>query len=71
LIVTIVYELDSNQISQIVKDLKNHGYIVGVDFDFEYSAGRFDWQTSTSIPKQTKFTFYNETLGTFFYLKYI
>ena len=68
-IVVIVKEKDANEISQLVKDLKQQGLIINVDFDFEYSPGRWDEMVGT-IPRQTKFTFYNKELGLLFALKW-
>ena len=71
MIVIIVPNLDSNEISQLVRELKSQGYIVGNDFDFEFSAGRYDYDTRENIPRQTKFTFYNEAMASYFSLKYL
>ena len=65
-----IYGKDTNEISALVKSLKEKGYKTGVDFDFEYKPGRFDWEMVTQIPRQTDFTFYNEKLGTWFILIY-
>ncbi len=71
MIVIIIKEKDSNEISQLVKELKNQGYKVGVDFDFAYSPGKYDYQIDLATPRQTKFTFYNEKLATFFSLIFL
>lgn len=60
----------SNEISDLVKELKNKGHKVGIDFDFEFSPGRYDYQIDKEIPRQTKFTFYNSKLGLIFALKW-
>ena len=60
---------DSNEISNIVYELKLKGLQVGKDFDFEYHPGRWDMMTG-DIPRYTKFTFYNEKEGTWFALKW-
>lgn len=70
MIAVIVKEKDSNEISQLVKDLKDKGYKINVDFDFAYSPGNWTPITGT-IVRQTKFTFYNEKLATWFILKYV
>jgi len=66
----VIYDLDSNEISTVVKELKDKGYRVGVDFDFAYSTGKFDWTTHETIPRQTTFTIYNSKLATWFILKW-
>lgn len=70
MIVLIIKELDSNAISQLVRTLKEQGYKVGIDFDFEYSPGKFDYVEVKQISRQTKFTFYNTKLATWFALKW-
>lgn len=69
-VVVVIKDLDTNQISQLVYELKQQGYKVGIDFDFEYSPGRFDYQIHTDIARQTKFTFYNSKLTTWFALRW-
>lgn len=66
----ILYNLDSNEISTIVRDLKDKGYKTGIDFDFAYSTGRYDYNTDENIPRQTLFTIYNEKLATWLALKW-
>jgi hypothetical protein len=61
----------SVEMSDIVRELKNSGLVVGVDFDFMYSSGYFDWKTLTHVPRKTKFIFYNEVYGHFFLLKWM
>jgi hypothetical protein len=68
--VIILKEKNSSEISQLVHELKNTGYKLGVDFDFEYSPGRWTYE-SGHIPRQTKFTFYNSKLATWFSLKWV
>lgn len=71
MIVIIVPNLDSNEISQLVRELKSQGYVVGKDFDFAYSSGKYDWDKLESVSRQTKFTFYNEAMASYFSLKYL
>lgn len=68
--IVVIKEKNSNEISDIVRDLKSTGYKIGIDFDFEYSAGKYDYSTSKDIPRQTKFTFYNTKLGLMFALRW-
>lgn len=65
----ILLHKDSSEISRIVKELKDTGFKIGVDFDFAYSPGRWDEMVG-EIPKQTEFTFYNEKLATWSILKW-
>jgi hypothetical protein len=66
----IVKHKDSNEISQLVSEIKKQGYNIGKDFDFAYSPGRWDYMTG-EVPRQTKFTFYNSKLATWFSLKWL
>ena len=66
----IVKHLTSEKVSEIVKDLKDNEMIIGVDFDFEFTTAKFNWDTGEHVPRQTKFTFYNESYGTMFFLKW-
>jgi hypothetical protein len=68
--VFILLHRTSNEISDIVADLKRQGYSVGEDFDFEYSPGHYEWATSEHRPRQTKFTFYNQNLAIWFVIKW-
>lgn len=70
MIEVVVKHKTSHEISQIVSELKDLGYRVHIDFDFEYSAGKFDWSTVVDVPRQTKFIFYNESMASWFALKY-
>jgi len=73
MVINTVYILKhrtSAEISDIVANLKRQGYNVGEDFDFEYSPGYYEWTASEHRPRQTKFTFYNQTLATYFMLKW-
>ena len=66
----VVYGKSSSEISEIVKSLKDRGLKTGVDFDFEFHTGRYDWSTNENIPRMTKFTFYNEKQATWFALRW-
>ncbi len=67
----IVLHKNSNEISDIVKEIKLLGFIIGKDFDFAYTPGRYDYNDSKDIPRQTKFICYNEKLATWISLKWI
>lgn len=64
-------KVDVNRIMEIVRELREMGWVQGQDFDFAYRQAQYDnngWQEVT--PKQTMFTFYNEKYASFFLLKY-
>lgn len=66
----IIFHKNANEISDIVRSLKSSGFIIGKDFDFEYSPGRYEYHDSRSIPRQTKFRCYNEKLASWISLKW-
>lgn len=66
----VVQGLNSNDISALVHELRDLGYKVGQDFNFEFATGRYDWQSNQQIPPRTVFYWINETAGTWFALKY-
>ena len=55
---------------EIVEELRRQGYCQGNDFDFAYYPSRWD-EMIGDIPQKTIFTFYNDTLATWFQLKYM
>lgn len=55
----------------IVHDLRAQGYVQGQDFDFAYHPTVYHKDGfSVVTPKTTEFTFYNDVLATWFYMKY-
>jgi len=55
----------------IVYDLRAQGYVQGQDFDFAYRPTVYnDDGFTVATPKVTEFTFYNDILATWFYIKY-
>lgn len=69
MIETILEEVGPSEALDIVKVLKEMGYKQGIDFDFSYSPATYEDFTFGS-KKFTKFMFYNETLATYFELRY-
>jgi ribulose bisphosphate carboxylase small subunit len=69
LIVVYLEDATSSDISVLVRELKDQGYKVGVDFDFEFSTGKWDYENHRQISRRTKFTFYNKNLGILFSLR--
>lgn len=66
----VLHRRSSQDISAIVAELKSMGYQVGRDFDFEFATGRYDWNMLVNIDPKTAFTFYNQSLATWFSLRY-
>ena len=66
----VVEGLDTNQISALVKELRDAGYRVGRDFNFEFSTGGYDWKNIERIPPRTVFTWTNLAGGTWFALRW-
>jgi hypothetical protein len=66
----VLLHKDSNEIIEIIKQLKNqYGLVVNKDFEFSYQAGKWDEMVG-DIPKQTKFTFFEDRWATLFVLKW-
>ena len=60
-----------NEILDIVRELRNNGYIQGKDFDFEYHPPKYtDLTPDPEYNRHTIFTFYKEELSTWFSLRY-
>lgn len=56
---------------EIVRELRQLGYIQGVDFDFCYKPAQYDNDGWSAIEqKHTIFTFYKDKYATLFALKY-
>lgn len=59
------------QTLEIVKQLKNHGLKLNEDFDFYYVPEKGCWTNDEVFkPRHTIFTFYNDSLSSWFVLKY-
>jgi hypothetical protein len=65
--VTIFHEKPMS-IMAIVSEMREHGYIQKRDFDFAYYPAVFNSETQT--PRHTVFTFYVDSVASWFALKY-
>ncbi len=55
----------------IVRQLRDKGYVQGVDFDFAYHPPKFDNFSSEAVyNRRVVFTFYKEEIATWFTLLY-
>jgi hypothetical protein len=60
-----------NEIIEIVRELREQGYIQGKDFDFSYNQAKWDPMTGHNVePAGTVFKFYTEKYATLFVLKW-
>lgn len=60
-----------NEVIDIVNELKQKGYRLGVDFDWEYHKPEYnDWSGDAVYNRYTMFKFYKEELATWFELVY-
>ena len=60
-----------NDFLEIVNELRNKGYVQGVDFDFAYHPPKFnDFSGDAVYNRSVVFTFYKEELATWFSLIY-
>lgn len=71
MITVIVKDKPVTDILDIVKALKQQGLTIGKDFDFAYQPPEYDYMNGDTSPRQTKFTFYDKKLATWFVLKWV
>lgn len=57
-------------ILDIVDDMKKQGYRLGTDFDFSYHPYLFDEFSGEESLAYTEFLFYNNSLASWFAMKY-
>ena len=61
-----------NDALAIVNDLKQKGYVQGIDYDWEYHKPEYnDWSGDAVYNRYTMFKFYKEELATWFSLRYL
>lgn len=65
-----IKEKTAGEILDIVKELRNEGYVQGTDFDFAYRPPEYDFMNGHTEGKKTTFTFYNDKLATWFVLRW-
>jgi len=62
----------SHQALEVVSALKEQGYVMGVDFDWEYHKPKRDDTTYQLVyNRHTVFRFYKDELATWFSLRYL
>ena len=61
--------IDVDNTLDIVSELKQKGWVQGKDFDFAYHQSKWD-EMIGEIPKQTVFTFYNDSNASYFMLRW-
>jgi hypothetical protein len=60
------------EVMEIVKELRQKGYMQHIDFDFEYHQPIYsDWSGDVEYNRHTIFTFYKDELATWFSLRYL
>jgi len=70
----ITLYIDVNETLEVVRKLKDHGWILGVDFDFSYHKAMYDnfsgsnWESE--IERHCVFTFYNDSNASYFMLRW-
>jgi hypothetical protein len=66
-----IENIGADETLRIVKDLRDQGYVQGVDFDFAYRPEIYDNFCGEPLQiKHAEFTFYVEKYATLFALKY-
>lgn len=72
MIEVVLPDKEPNDVLDIVKELRNKGYVQGVDFDFQYKPPKYnDWAMDPEYNRMTIFMFYTEELATYFSLRYL
>lgn len=62
----------SPKVLGVVDALKAKGYVIGTDFDFEYHKPKHDYISGHLLyNRHTVFSFYTESLATWFSLAYL
>jgi hypothetical protein len=70
MLTVVLNNRSTNEIMDIVQDLRKQGLVQGTDFDFAYNPPKWDGFTQAQ-EKFTVFNFYVEKYATLFSLKYI
>jgi hypothetical protein len=65
-----LFDKDINEIFDMVHDLKKRGLVSHKDFDFAYFPSEND-KLGYGSPKSVVFTFYKESIASWFALKYL
>ncbi len=61
-----------NEVMDIVRQLKQRGYVQGTDFEWEYHKPEYnDWSGDAVYNRHTIFRFHKEELATWFSLRYL
>ena len=68
-VLKVTLHIDVGITLDIVTELKQKGWVLGKDFDFEYHQSKWD-EMIGEIPKQTVFTFYNDSNASYFMLRW-
>ena len=67
--INVTLHIDVSRTLEIVHELKRHGWVMGTDFDFAYHQSAWDDMIG-EIPKQSVFTFYNDSNASYFMLRW-
>ena len=69
----IIKNLGTAEVSRIVFELKEQGFMINEDFDFFYhppQQPKWDDELNKFVPKHVRFVFYEGKWATWFVLKY-
>ncbi len=71
MIKVIVKGKNSNEILDIVHELRSQGLVQGTDFDFAYHKAQYDnFSYEPAVEQHTVFSFHTEKYATLFALRY-
>jgi len=67
----LLYDIDANTAIDMKHELEKAGLIINQDFTWHYQHARWDnFSHEPSLPRLVKFEFVNESLATFYKLKW-
>jgi hypothetical protein len=66
-----LFDKDIHEIFDMVHDLKKRDLVSHKDFDFAYIPCENDYHGGIKIPKSVVFTFYQESIASWFAIKYL
>lgn len=65
----VILYIDVNRTLEIVSELKKQGWVINKDFSFAHYQNTWDNMVG-DLPKQTIFTFYNDSNASYFMLRW-
>jgi hypothetical protein len=68
----VILYITAKRTMEIGHELRNMGYIQGVDFDYAYYQEKYDnFSHEPIVKRHARFTFYNDSNASYFALRWI